>query len=177
MGDVLLLNACGTQLGLIDWQRAVTMLVTVDGSGLPVAVLHEADPERQVRSPSTVVPLPRAIRLSRWVYVRFLDGRDLAGGGVATRQGVLTRDKRTCIYCGARADTVDHLLPQSRGGRNTWENLAACCQRCNHRKADRTPEEAGMRLRWHPWRPDVTGPRQRRIWRELARQEQQLASA
>lgn len=62
---------------------------------------------------------------------------------------------------------IDHVFPQSRGGGNTWENLAACCKGCNQRKADRTPTEAGMRLRWHPYKPDITGYTKRRVSREL----------
>ena len=77
--------------------------------------------------------------------------------GMATKKAVLARDKRTCIYCGRPGTTIDHLQPQSRGGRNRWLNMAACCHSCNNRKADRTPEEAGMKVRWDPWRPDVTG--------------------
>lgn len=58
-------------------------------------------------------------------------------------------------------------MPQSRGGGHTWENLAACCSRCNHTKADRTPEEAGMRLRWIPWRPDAVAQTQRQVYKPL----------
>ncbi|MFQ6101507.1 MAG: HNH endonuclease [Anaerolineae bacterium] len=76
---------------------------------------------------------------------------------------VLTRDRYTCVYCGARvgdwrhgrvlarADfSVDHLIPRSQGGGNAWGNTACACRWCNHRKADRAPHEAGMRLRWEP---------------------------
>lgn len=162
MGGILVLNACGTILTTVSWQKAVTMVVTGE------AEIHEADPERSVRSPSREVPFPRVIRMVRWVYVKYVERRTLHDGGLATKRSVLARDKRTCVYCGiAGADTVDHVLPQSRGGRNSWENLAACCRSCNHRKADRTPEEAGMRLRWHPWRPDETGYTQRKVWAGL----------
>jgi HNH endonuclease len=172
VGSVLLLNSCETPLGLIDWQRAVSMLVTVDAKGVPIAHLHQADPDRTVRSPSIEVPFPLAIKLARWIYVKHIDGRDRFEGGCATRQGVLARDRHRCVYCGMPAETIDHVLPTSRGGLNTWENLAACCRSCNNRKADRLPEEAGMRLRWHPYRPDLTGYTQRKV-----RREQQLASA
>lgn len=163
MGGTLVLNACGTILTWVSWQKAVTMVVTGE------AVIQEADPERSVNSPSMSVPFPRIIQLVRYVYVRFIDRHDLRDGGLATKRGVLARDRHTCVYCGkANAATVDHVLPQSRGGRHSsWENLAAACRSCNGRKADRTPEEAGMPLRWHPWRPDETGYRQRKIWAGL----------
>lgn len=161
MSGVLVLNADYGVLTSVSWQRAVTMLVTGE------AEIHEADPERQVRSPSCVVEFPRVIRLLRWVYVKFTEKGLLDVGNLATKRGVLDRDKRTCVYCGKPGDTIDHVMPKSRGGKDTWENMACACRSCNHRKADRTPEEAGMRLRWHPWRPDKTGYTQRRIWQSL----------
>lgn len=66
-------------------------------------------------------------------------------------RGVLERDGHTCQYCNAKAYTIDHVLPKSRGGTNSPRNLVACCGRCNGRKGDRTPEEAGMPL-LHPIR-------------------------
>ena len=69
---------------------------------------------------------------------------------VISRRGILTRDSHTCMYCGKVKGgfelTLDHIHPKSRGGLSTWENLVAACHPCNHRKAARTPEEAGMKL-------------------------------
>ena len=80
----------------------------------------------------------------------------------------LVRPSRPAGKPGGRLGlTVDHLVPQSRGGGHTWENLAACCSPCNHRKADRTPEEAGMCLRWTPWRPNAAEVVQRQVWKAL----------
>ena len=62
------------------------------------------------------------------------------------RQRVMLRDANRCRYCDAPADTLDHVLPKSRFGPRTMENLVAACQGCNNRKADRTPDEAGMPL-------------------------------
>lgn len=159
-GGVLVENACGSPLGMTNWQHAVSMVVTEE------ADVVMADPDRQVRSPSMSVAFPRVVRLRRWVYVKHFERPDPFEGGLATKKGVLDRDKRTCVYCGMPGDTIDHVFPRSRGGRDTWENMACACRSCNHGKADRTPEEAGMRLRWHPWRPDVTGYTQRKIWAE-----------
>lgn len=64
----------------------------------------------------------------------------------STRQHVMFRDKSTCRFCGKPADTIDHLLPVSRGGSDLYANLVAACQPCNLRKRDRTPEQAGMHL-------------------------------
>jgi len=69
----------------------------------------------------------------------------------------LSRDNYTCQYCGAmpsrRELTIDHVLPRSRGGKTTWENVVTACQKCNGRKGSRTPEEAHMKLRVWPKRP------------------------
>jgi 5-methylcytosine-specific restriction endonuclease McrA len=75
-----------------------------------------------------------------------------------SRRNVAKRDHLTCQYCGAQpgweAITVDHVLPRSRGGASTWTNCVAACVDCNARKADRTPEQAGMRLKRKPARPE-----------------------
>ena len=74
-----------------------------------------------------------------------------------TRRGVLRRDGNRCGYCGKAASTIDHVLPRSRGGKNSWENLVACCLRCNNVKSDRTPQEMGWELRLTPGPPRGTG--------------------
>jgi hypothetical protein len=73
---------------------------------------------------------------------------------VTTRRNILVRDGYRCQYCGLRFHggdlTLDHIIPRSQGGKNSWENLVACCRKDNHRKADRTPEEADMPLLRRP---------------------------
>ena len=75
-----------------------------------------------------------------------------------SRRNVAKRDHYVCQYCGAQpgADsiTIDHILPRSQGGATNWTNCAAACLECNARKGDRTPEQAGMRLRRRPVRPE-----------------------
>jgi 5-methylcytosine-specific restriction endonuclease McrA len=83
-----------------------------------------------------------------------------------SRKGVLVRDDYMCIYCGvqpgtlqkgkvvAKSDlTIDHILPKSRGGKDTWSNTACACAACNHKKGDRLPHEVGMKLKWEPKTP------------------------
>jgi 5-methylcytosine-specific restriction endonuclease McrA len=74
-----------------------------------------------------------------------------------SRRNVARRDHHTCQYCGAKPGwesiTIDHVVPRSRGGASSWTNCVAACVACNARKADRTPEQAGMHLRRHPARP------------------------
>ena len=73
-----------------------------------------------------------------------------------TRTGVLLRDGYECAYCAEHwADTVDHVVPRSRGGRHEWRNVVAACRQCNHRKGDRLVGELGWRLRFHPTEPSA----------------------
>ena len=75
----------------------------------------------------------------------------------ANRTNILWRDKNQCQYCGViqtpKELTLDHVLPKSRDGENTWTNLVTCCKKCNQEKRDRTPEEAGMSLLKKPKAP------------------------
>jgi 5-methylcytosine-specific restriction endonuclease McrA len=135
----------------ITWQRAVCLVLADQAT---VFLEHDT---AMVRSQHLTMRQPVIVMLNRWVHLEEED-RQVAGTASGVRRAVLARDKYRCVYCGqAGATTVDHLLPKCRGGRDTWENLAACCLRCNGQKADRTPEEwvraGGRRLRWHPWVP------------------------
>lgn len=139
METVLVLNA---DLGPLHWVRlehAICMLFR------KVAVVHEAEPNRLFGC----YPRPRILRLISYVDTRW---RRSARPNWS-RSGVLDRDGRRCGYCAAPATTVDHILPRSRGGGNTWSNTVAACDRCNQRKGNRTPTEAGMRLRVEPVAP------------------------
>ena len=71
------------------------------------------------------------------------------------RKNVFRRDDHHCQYCARQANdlTLDHVLPRSRGGPTSWENVVACCKSCNAKKRDRTPEEANMRLLRKPYAP------------------------
>lgn len=74
-----------------------------------------------------------------------------------SRRNIISRDNHTCIYCNKKFKIEDlqleHIIPKSRGGKSTWTNTATACFRCNQKKADRTPKEAGMKLHWKPTRP------------------------
>ncbi|MBC6417914.1 MAG: HNH endonuclease, partial [Prochloron sp. SP5CPC1] len=72
-----------------------------------------------------------------------------------TRRNILERDRHTCQYCRYQGEglTLDHIIPRSRGGGDTWENLVAACVRCNIKKGNRTPKEASMKLLTRPRRP------------------------
>jgi 5-methylcytosine-specific restriction endonuclease McrA len=137
--DVLVINADLGPLHRVSLRHAVRMLVR------RVAEIHEAEPDQLIG----VYPMPRVVRLVRYVVTRWR----FNAGPAWSRAGVLRRDGGCCGYCGGHATTVDHILPRSRGGRNTWLNTIAACGGCNQRKGDRTPGEAGMLLRHEPTAP------------------------
>ena len=78
-----------------------------------------------------------------------------------TRRAVFARDGGRCVYCGAAATSLDHVVPRSRGGAHTWENVVASCARCNHTKADRALGDLGWRIGTPPRAPSGTA------WRVL----------
>jgi 5-methylcytosine-specific restriction endonuclease McrA len=133
MNGVLVLNADLGPLHRVSLRHAVRMLLR------EVAVVYEAEPDRLIG----VYPVPRVVRLVTYVVTRWRYSR----GPTWTRAGVLQRDGHRCAYCGRTASTIDHVLPRSRGGANTWLNTVAACGDCNQRKGDRTPAEARMPLR------------------------------
>lgn len=74
----------------------------------------------------------------------------------ANRNRIYKRDGYECVYCGSKKDlTLDHVIPKSKGGQNTWTNLVTCCFKCNLKKGDRTPEEARLKMRHQPFAPTL----------------------
>ncbi|TNM50187.1 HNH endonuclease [Nocardioides albidus] len=138
MTTVTLLNASYEPLGTVTFQHAVRMLFR------EVATVEEAHEDRMI-GPH---PWPRVIRLVRYVAAKWM-----YRPAAYSRVNVLRRDRHRCAYCGSPATTIDHVLPQSRGGGWTWLNTVAACGACNGRKGSRTPAEAGMRLRLDPFVP------------------------
>lgn len=104
-----------------------------------------------IKAVSGSFPLPSVIRLGYMVKRPRLAKK-------LTRYEVFSRDRYTCQYCGkgTRQLTLDHVVPRYRGGRHTWENVVSACVSCNHRKAGRTPREAGMKLIRTPIRPNTS---------------------
>ncbi|MBD2422375.1 HNH endonuclease [Cyanobium sp. FACHB-13342] len=139
MGHVLVLNASYEPLNITTWRRAVVMVLKGKAEGL------EHDPARRIRDDTW---LPTVIRLRHYVRVPY---KPLP----LTRRNLFHRDGHRCQYCGTCSDqlSVDHVVPRSRGGLDTWENVTTACLPCNVRKGNRTPREAGMPLARQPHRP------------------------
>lgn len=141
----LLLNASYEPLRVVSWQRAFVMFF--QGK---VEILEEYG--AAVSTVTRSFRVPAVIRLRRWVnlkrtipVIRF------------SRANLYARDDGRCQYCfqhfPERELTLDHVVPVVRGGKKTWENIVTACIRCNQKKGDRTPEEAGMALPRPPTRP------------------------
>lgn len=150
---VLLLNGSTWEpLSIITVQRAISLLL----AGKAIAVEQTGQYLRTVR---TRFEIPSVIALRSYVNVPRRQSH-------WSRKGVLIRDSYTCIYCGIRLGrmrkgkvlnkrdfTIDHIIPRSKGGRDTWSNTACACSKCNHRKGNRLHHVAGMRLQWEPKTP------------------------
>jgi 5-methylcytosine-specific restriction endonuclease McrA len=161
----LVLNAGYEPLAIVSFKRA---LVLVMNDKATVIERVEEDP---VWGSHGVYDRPAVIILAR--YVRVPTSRRVP----VTRRGVLRRDNHRCGYCGKAASTIDHVLPRSRGGADSWENLVACCLRCNNVKSDRTPQEMRWQLRFTPRPPHGTAWTVRGTERSDPRWEPYLALA
>ena len=152
MESVLLLNASYEPLQTISVQRAVNLMLAEKAQAVEGIA-------RRLRTVRRVFEVPSVLRLTYYVNAP-------QKGAIWSRKAVLERDRWTCIYCGMRpghrhkgmffhkADfTIDHILPRSRGGGNSWGNTACACAPCNQRKANRMPHEAGMKMRYEPKTP------------------------
>ena len=160
--DALLTNAAYQVITRVSWQRAITLVV------LDLVDVVENHPSDVVHSAGGLaVPLPTIVRQRRYVHV---PGTGRPRGEMATRAGVMKRDRWTCGYCGGKASTIDHVMPRSRNGSLTcWTNLIACCEPCNGEKGDRTPVEWGRKLLWMPGPPNDRDADQERVWLALSR--------
>lgn len=141
---VLFLDAEYRPLRIEPWQRALTDLFL----GKVEVIEHSRD--HAIKTVSREFPLPSVVRVLR----RFKRDRIRIK---FSRLNIYARDNFTCQFCAAQLPTedltFDHVVPRSRGGRTSWENIVACCIACNSEKADRTPAEAGMTLLRQPRKP------------------------
>lgn len=165
---VLVLNRGWSPIGVVSLERALIMLFSVYKDGEPKAKiidptsdfqtftwedwsrLRPKNGEDSIRSTNVIFRVPEVILLSKYDKlpqhkIHF------------SRRTLYRRDTNQCQYCGCTPGTeeltIDHVMPRSRGGKTTWENCVLACVKCNSKKADRTPEECGMKLRKSPKKP------------------------
>jgi 5-methylcytosine-specific restriction endonuclease McrA len=136
----LVLNATYEPLCVVPHRRAVVLVLARKAVSLEESdiVLHSA---------SAVMAVPAVVRLTHFVKVPY------RGLVPLTRRALFARDGGRCVYCGAAAATIDHVVPRSRGGLHEWENVVSACHRCNHVKGDQHVSELGWRLRHAPRQP------------------------
>jgi 5-methylcytosine-specific restriction endonuclease McrA len=141
MQEVLVLNSNYEPLNVCHIRRAISLLLL----GKVEVLEHRDDP---IVTPSGDLKAPSVVKM-RYHVRRPMPQLRLS------RHSVLARDNYTCQYCGLRARelTIDHVVPKWAGGPHTWDNLVACCRRCNLKKADKTPQQANMKLARKPRRP------------------------
>ena len=138
--DVLLLNANYEPLNVCNIRRAVALIMLGKAE-----VIQETG--KCVATSTGSLDVPSVVRM-RYQVKRPIPRLRLS------RHSILARDNYECQYCGAKKDlTIDHVIPRWVGGPQSWENLVACCRKCNLKKADKTPQQANMRLKKTPRRP------------------------
>jgi 5-methylcytosine-specific restriction endonuclease McrA len=144
MTIVLFLDIDWQPLRVEPWTRAVTDLF------LGKVEVIEYSRDRMIRAVTREIPMPAVVRMLR----RFRRDRQAIR---FSRVNIYARDGFTCQYCSQRMETeeltFDHVLPRAAGGKTTWDNIVTCCVPCNHAKANRTPEQAGLHLRRRPRKP------------------------
>jgi 5-methylcytosine-specific restriction endonuclease McrA len=158
---VLVLNASYEPINICAARRALVLIL----KGVALAEEHS---HGQFHSQRAALQMPSVIRLLEY---RRIPHQTRA----LSRKNILMRDRFTCQYCHKVLNsgdlTLDHVIPRSRGGETSWENLVASCNPCNNRKGNRTPEEAGLRL-LRPPRP-FSVHTNRHLMRLLGRSDEQ----
>ena len=142
----VLLNADYSYLNIVDWRRAICLIVKNK-----VEVVSYSD--QIVRgAEGFVMKIPAVIKLIKFIRAIYRTKVNVS------KRNILIRDGFKCGYCGAntRDLTVDHIIPKSRGGKSTFENCVACCKACNHKKGGHMPSEIHMYLQRRPYHPTIS---------------------
>lgn len=137
----LVLNASFEPLGVVPLPRAVVLVL-----GEKATVVE--DSVHTISSQNFTMTAPSVIRLNRFVHVPY-KARKIS----LNRHNLCERDDYTCAYCGSYGDTIDHVLPRFLGGTNSWENVVACCKKCNGKKGHKTLDQLGWKLDFKPYEP------------------------
>jgi 5-methylcytosine-specific restriction endonuclease McrA len=149
-GRVLVLNASFEPINVCTVRRAIVLILKQKAEVIDDAAATEL--ELEVHAERMSMTRPSVIRLRQYVRIPYQSFRRKI-----TRRAVFARDGWECQYCGRRGSlTMDHVIPRSKGGDTSWENVVACCATCNRRKGDRSVAQSGMKLSAHPIAPHPT---------------------
>lgn len=141
MNSVILCNTTVQVMGTVSWQKAITMIFagkahSIKDSDVIISSQHES------------IAVPEIIMLTNYVpeghLYRVIDGDNMS------RHAIKNRDNHKCAYCGKKGTTIDHIIPQSRGGTSKWDNVITCCHDCNSKKSDKLLSELGWELLFEP---------------------------
>jgi 5-methylcytosine-specific restriction endonuclease McrA len=140
MDKVLVLNSDYTPLNVTSVRKGFVLVI----KGKAEVLKHDVE---KITSSVKEFAKPLIIRLLSYVRFKTRSVR-------LNRKSIFKRDNNQCVYCGNEKNlTLDHIIPRSRGGKNTWTNLVTCCSSCNLKKANKTPEEANMKMRYRVYEP------------------------
>jgi 5-methylcytosine-specific restriction endonuclease McrA len=138
--NALVLNATYEPMGVVSARRAVVLVLLGKAE-----LVHDSG--ARLHSERLTVSVPSVVRLKTYVRVPVRRRAPL------NRRAVFARDGGRCQYCAGPAESIDHVVPRSRGGEHVWENVVAACRACNTRKRDRMLSETPMALRHDPSAP------------------------
>jgi len=141
---VLVLNLDHSPVAVVSAQKAIVLTLLEKANILSTYELLE------IRTVSRTFSYPAVIRLNEYKNIPYR-------GVLLNRVNLFRRDNGECQYCGSKRHlTIDHVMPRSKGGKTSWTNLVTACNRCNVSKGDKTPEQAGMHLKMHPFKPSLS---------------------
>src|SRR3990172_3103400 len=137
----LVLNIDQRPLTIVSAERGLTLI-------MKGKVDLVASNGRVMRSEKQTFHVPTVVTTRAYIHVPYS-----ATAPSVSRKAVFARDNGECQYCGGKAENLDHVIPRTKGGTHTWDNLVAACRRCNGKKADKTLAQSGLKLRKQPHEP------------------------
>tara|TARA_B100001996_G_scaffold244356_1_gene189200 strand:- start:81 stop:593 length:513 start_codon:yes stop_codon:yes gene_type:complete len=137
----LILNSTFQPLSVASAKRSISLLLAKK-----INVIKES--KYEIRSENKIIKIPKVALLT--YYVKAPYSRRVA----LNRSNIFIRDFYTCQYCGNNAESIDHVIPKSKGGEHEWSNVVACCKKCNLTKADKLLNQSILKLKKFPIKPE-----------------------
>lgn len=160
LNEVLVVNSGMEVLSTVKWMRGLKMVI----AGSAYTLIQRSD-GATVSGDTWSFDVPSVVCLNKYVPAN-VGMKTYAEDAIVPKRVILRRDNYVCQYCGEFGNTVDHIMPKSRGGGNTWTNLCAACKKCNGKKANKTPQEAHLKVPVIPSRSFIS-PRKAELQQAL----------
>ncbi len=146
MERCVILNGDYTYLNVVNWKRAINLMVKKKAE-----VLKFSDKVVRNGEGKVVTRIPIVMRLMKIIRMIYKNKVPFS------KRNIFVRDRYACAYCGTNKDlTIDHIMPVSRGGKTNFDNCIAACRPCNNKKGNRTPSEARMFTSHQPYAPTIS---------------------